>query len=1039
MNFKPKAWSFTISAVFLGMIGFSTVHVYADEAEPVEIIVDSTEQEGIEMESETDENIENESVSQDPEIFITAHVAQIGWQEPVNEGEQAGTVGMSLPMEAVSIDWVDSEYEGDIEYRSHIANIGWESDWTSEISGTTGKSLAMEAIQIRLTGQVSDYYDIYYRSHIANIGWTGWTYNGMPSGSQGYGYSLQALQIRAFKKGQSDIVDNKQAFYGSQLQVQTHVSNIGWMQPVKENTIAGTTGQSLPVEAIVIDTSGLLVDGDVEYSAYVRSDGWQNPVSSGTFSGTVGQAKRIEAIRMNLTGELADTYDLYYQSHVSNIGWMDWAKNGQNSGTVGCDCAIEAIKLILVEKGKTVNVSTKTPFYSEGLSYKAHVSNIGWQPSVKDGQLAGTTGRALSVEAIQIDLGALSDQSGIEYQTHIANVGWEPGWSKNGSISGTVGQAQAIQAIRIVLTGDIAKTHNIYYRTHISEYGWLDWTSNGKISGSEGLNKSIEAIEITLEEKKTEGSQNTISHLICKDGITYVDQNGTPLKGWQITNDYIYHYANLDSSLNYAANYNSRGIPTLYIDLRATDLGTLESGSKNAKYPGQFVSIFDKDHQEYCLSASDVEIKGRGNSTWKVSKKPYQIKFDTKTSVLGMPAAKKWVLLANYYDDSGLCNVLAADLAEAMDLEHSQYSFVDLYINGSYRGNYLIVQKVDIGKNMIPLKDEKGVLMEVDGWYPEDEEYVVHSQRGIDIVLKEAVKDEAPDALNLALASFIETYNHIEDALTQKSWEDLKKYADVESFAKYYLINELAENPDCNVSSFYMYKDGDRDVIHAGPIWDFDVAFGRTMPLWGYTWNPNKFYVANTSNYTKIYSHFFRDMMRIPEFYNMVCDMWQNTLYPAAIEEMDTMDTYYDILYASKRDDNIIWSHQDFQSAFNELKTWYTERVHFINMIFGEGYKEASSVQLGTSVVSLTHLGDGWYTISSGDGVYTISDTEEATHSIYAQPYDGSFTQQWRLYEKDGLVKIINKATGQAIQYFPQGIAASINEETRTQWHTLVS
>ena len=45
-----------------------------------------------------------------------------------------------------------------------------------------------------------------------------------------------------------------------------------------------------------------------------------------------------------------------------------------------------------------------------------------------------------------------------------------------------------------------------------------------------------------------------------------------------------------------------------------------------------------------------AKIKGRGNSTWNYPKKPYALKLDKDASLLGMPAGKRWDLLANYID-----------------------------------------------------------------------------------------------------------------------------------------------------------------------------------------------------------------------------------------------------------------------------------------------------------------------------------------------------------------------------------------------------
>jgi spore coat protein CotH len=94
--------------------------------------------------------------------------------------------------------------------------------------------------------------------------------------------------------------------------------------------------------------------------------------------------------------------------------------------------------------------------------------------------------------------------------------------------------------------------------------------------------------------------------------------------------------------------------------------------------------------------AANLRIRGRGNSTWVFPKKPYQIKFDNKETILGMPKDKKWILLANYSDKTMLRNELAFDLSRFSALDWTPESrFVELFINNEFLGVYQITQKVE--------------------------------------------------------------------------------------------------------------------------------------------------------------------------------------------------------------------------------------------------------------------------------------------------------------------------------------------------------
>lgn len=89
------------------------------------------------------------------------------------------------------------------------------------------------------------------------------------------------------------------------------------------------------------------------------------------------------------------------------------------------------------------------------VNYRAHVQSIGWQDWAKDGALSGTTGRALRVEALQVQLGNGLAGS-IEYCAHVQNKGWQA-WTHDGAIAGTTGQSLRVEALRIRLSGDVAK------------------------------------------------------------------------------------------------------------------------------------------------------------------------------------------------------------------------------------------------------------------------------------------------------------------------------------------------------------------------------------------------------------------------------------------------------------------------------------------------------------------------------------------------------------------------------------------------------
>ena len=296
----------------------------------------------------------------------------------------------------------------------------------------------------------------------------------------------------------SGVIQTEDEAPGVNVEYQTHVQNIGWESSVRSNgASSGTTGRALRLEAIRIRVTGDSNLG-VSYSTHVQNIGWQNAVSDWNASGTTGRGLRLEAIRINLTGADADKYDIYYRVHAQNIGWMGWAKDGEAAGTAGYGYRLEAIQIAVLEKGASApsntGAATSSCFRQVGVTYSTHVQNIGWQGSVNDGSVSGTTGRSLRLEGIKIS----SPVADLEYRTHVQNIGWESGWTSAGGVSGTTGRSLRLEAIQIRLKGASASQYDIYYRVHVQNFGWTGWASNGASCGSAGYGYRLEAIQIVL-------------------------------------------------------------------------------------------------------------------------------------------------------------------------------------------------------------------------------------------------------------------------------------------------------------------------------------------------------------------------------------------------------------------------------------------------------------------------------------------------------------------------------------------------------------
>ena len=274
---------------------------------------------------------------------------------------------------------------------------------------------------------------------------------------------------------------------------------------------------------------------------------------------------------------------------------------------------------------------------------------------------------------------------------------------------------------------------------------------------------------------------------------------------------------------------NPSRLPVMNISLHDTSLEEITSHSKDIKYEGNDLELsFD----DTVLNFSNVEIKGRGNSTWSARKKPFQIKFDSKVDLFGFGARKKYILLANAYDDSFIRNALMFKMTEMIKKEYSEVGrFIELYIDDEYQGLYYLTTKVEIGKAAVDLRDKYGILIELDTLHRAYEECIEEIEVEC-LIVKDAVYEDDEEILTEAVSDFARDFSILVRAAKRGDFRRVSEVIDVESFAEYFLISEFAVNPDAYVSSFYFYKNGKKDKIHAGPMWDYDFAFSNRNWDW---------------------------------------------------------------------------------------------------------------------------------------------------------------------------------------------------------------
>ena len=386
-------------------------------------------------------------------------------------------------------------------------------------------------------------------------------------------------------------------------------------------------------------------------------------------------------------------------------------------------------------------------------------------------------------------------------------------------------------------------------------------------------------------------------------------------------------------------------LPAIHISLNDCTLEEIHDGATGIPYEG---NTLDLDGKEY----TNVRVKGRGNSSWKMPRRSYQIKLHNRDSVIGMDPAKKWLLIANYADASLMRNKLMYDLAAQMMDFAPQSEFADLWIDGDYRGVYLVCQRIATAKTSLNLKSEQGILAEIDTFYWHDaDSYFKSNYSPAVFTLKDSPADDMEKEDSLARKSFSDFEDDVrrfEDLLyaEEKDWEQISSMINVDSFVAFYLLEEFSENPDSCRTSLYIYQDGPNDVLHMGPVWDFDKALGYAQKG-KYGGDPERDYVSNIQEYmgTENDCTWYTELLKIPEFQDAVQEYYQTTARDVFLSSGQLIEDYRHRIAKSAEYTESIWpvaeiaencGHDPVQfSCWNDavdyLKNWTKKRIQYFD------------------------------------------------------------------------------------------------------------
>ena len=378
------------------------------------------------------------------------------------------------------------------------------------------------------------------------------------------------------------------------------------------------------------------------------------------------------------------------------------------------------------------------------------------------------------------------------------------------------------------------------------------------------------------------------------------------------------------------------GLPLLYI----TTANRAAITSKVYYVKAQFKLVEDvKTRGPGDVVSASVNIRGRGNSSWKLPKKAYRLKFDEKISLLGEHKDKSWVLIPNYPDKSMLRNRTACYMSSLSSLDYTPKShFVEVILNGKYNGTYELCEKIKVSNHRVDVGDD-GFLVEVDMRAVDESDARIFRTTYLEncVNIKEPEVQYGDANFNYIKNYFAQT----EAALFGANFKDVnngwQKYMDMDSFVDWYLINEISKNLDglFYTSCFMNLKRGGK--LKMGPVWDFDVAFGNISQANQTCYLPTGFYIKNV----RWYSRLFQDpafVKRVKEHFNILYN------HKNEILAYINADAQY-LRYAVDENEKVwgtfyhyTWSNYDiwgsYQNEVQCLKEWMNKRMEWLKTQF---------------------------------------------------------------------------------------------------------
>jgi hypothetical protein len=414
-------------------------------------------------------------------------------------------------------------------------------------------------------------------------------------------------------------------------------------------------------------------------------------------------------------------------------------------------------------------------------------------------------------------------------------------------------------------------------------------------------------------------------------------------------------------------NTNGQIIPN---DYKITaNMGIIYNGEGVRNYPTDPFNNYD----------GKIGIEIRGSSSQMFPKKQYSVETrdsagnNLSVSLLGFPDENDWILYAPYNDKSLIRDVLVYKIANDIGRYASRSKFCEVVLNGEYIGIYVLLEKIKRDANRVDIKKLNptdvtgdaltgGYIIKIDktdgenndGWHST---YLPYPQSPFSILYQ--YHYPKPDEIVLQQKNYIqdkifefETMMYYGSNISDTS-TGYPKFLDTDSFVDFVILNEVAKNVDAYRLSTYLFKDRDsrNSKIFAGPIWDFNLAFGNANYYEG--WKTNGWQLEYLTDYQNIpvdepflTPNWWRKLFDDTDFRNKVYTQWQ--ILKGNILNTQKIFGYIDsltILLEESKTRNFekwpvlgvwIWPNYYIGSTYEQeisyLKNWIAFRLNWMNL-----------------------------------------------------------------------------------------------------------